>query len=195
VGLRSRRLSFVSNQVTFSYLSDNILHSGFTNVLCQNYGLSSSSGRCGIKQNKDKPLGGAQLDTSIVSDDINLISVDEYFSSNPVLGRCLLMKIDVEGHEVPVLKGAEEFIGEHHPMIYVELKEVAEFNIFTSLLRRHGYRIAYAERGALPNFMYVHELDFDLLIDRDSILNEVESFSLRVVEAWQLHRRIRRLTA
>jgi FkbM family methyltransferase len=188
-------LAFEMNPLTYSFLSENIQASGLMNVTCVNSGLSDRIGRCGIKQNQENPLGGAQLNVGDSGGEVDLVTIDQFLVKAPSSGRCILMKIDVEGHEVQVLKGALQTISQHRPLIYAELKEVREFKVVTDMLRALGYVVAYAEEGALPNFLFAHANDFSRLFSHEEVLAELESLSLRVVEAWQLHRKVRQLTA
>lgn len=188
-------LAFEMNPLTYSFLAENIRRAELKNVKCINNGLSDRPGRCGIRQNKDNPLGGAQLNVSDDGGEVELISIDQFLRNVPTAGRCIFVKLDVEGHETQVLEGARLTIAEHRPLIYAELKEVNEFRIVADMLRALGYAVAYAEAGALPNFLFAHTDDFQRLFSRESVLAELEALSFRVVEAWQLHRKIRQLTA
>jgi Methyltransferase FkbM domain len=57
------------------------------------------------------------------------------------------MKIDVEGHELGVLRGAMRTLAQHHPGMLLEVlrhhDEIAE------LLRGHGYRFFNAMDGKM----------------------------------------------
>lgn len=199
LGMKHREmkiLSFEMNPLTFSFLSENVNAAGLVNVHCVNSGLSDRAARCGIKQNRDNPLGGAQLDLAGGGgDEVTLVTIDQFLSNRPMTGRCIFLKIDVEGHEIQVLKGALHTIQQDRPLIYAELKEVREFSVVADMLRSLGYAVAYAEEGALPNFLFAHADDFARLFSPADLLAEMEALSLRVVEAWQLHRKIKQLTA
>lgn len=62
-----------------------------------------------------------------------------------------LIKIDVEGHELSVLKGAENFISEHHPTLIIEIeqrhhKNINIENIFESFKQKGYYCYYYSKR-------------------------------------------------
>ena len=50
-----------------------------------------------------------------------------------------LMKIDVEGYQDQVVRGAGEMLARDKPLIAAELASVAEYDSFMSILRPHGY--------------------------------------------------------
>ena len=58
------------------------------------------------------------------------------------------MKIDVEGHEVEVLRGAEKTIAAFHPVIIVETGGQKRKAV-VSLLERHGYAVRQISFGDL----------------------------------------------
>jgi len=190
----ARVYAFEMNPLTYGYLKQNVHRSELKNINIYNYGLSSALGQCGVKQNSDNPLGGAQLDFGKeVKQEVELVTLDHFIAEKHILNRCVLIKMDVEGHEYEVLKGAKRLIGESSPMVYAELKEIEEFKKISTFLFSMGYTIAYAEDGALPNFLFVHRKDLSYLFT-DQELEEIKTgLCLRIVEAWQLHRLIKRL--
>ena len=50
-----------------------------------------------------------------------------------------LIKIDVEGHEAPVFRGAMKTIRKHRPFIFVEILDRSEFNFFDRFLQDQSY--------------------------------------------------------
>jgi len=64
-----------------------------------------------VKQN----FGGMALDKVSAGETVSTITIDSL-----QMGACHLMKVDVEGMELRVLKGAEQTIRKHQPVLYVE---------------------------------------------------------------------------
>lgn len=62
---------------------------------------------------------------------------------DPPGGPIGVIKIDVEGFEVAVLRGAAGLIAEHHPLLYVECLDFQHFNEILELVSELGY--AYEE--------------------------------------------------
>ncbi|NOS96632.1 MAG: FkbM family methyltransferase [Methylotenera sp.] len=131
--------SFEPNKNTFKLLSFNA--NLVNNIECFNYGLSDKDSSSTMVFDK-KNIGGAKLASDLSSDAVvvNLKTLD---SSNSFEERVYLLKIDVEGHELEVLKGAEKTIAAHQPIIIFEQLS-AEFNHGSSncieLLKKYGYQ-------------------------------------------------------
>jgi len=69
-----------------------------------------------------------------------------------------LIKIDVEGHELSVLKGAENFISKHHPTLIIEIEQRHHKNIdiesvFKSF-KQKGYNCYYYSKKQSQLFSY-----------------------------------------
>lgn len=65
-----------------------------------------------------------------------------------------LMKIDVEGYYIPVLKGALEIITRHHPEIYIECQTPEELQEVEDFLIPHGYTRWPQVFNATPTYMF-----------------------------------------
>ena len=81
------------------------------------------------------------------ADSIEKITIDSLYLEN-----VSLMKIDVEGHELSVLKGAEQTILKNKPVIILEIlggvyrcnandQENAKINDVIQLLKNYGYNV------------------------------------------------------
>ena len=66
--------------------------------------------------------------------DVRCERLDDIYTGVPSL-----MKIDVEGHELQVLKGAEETIKQHKPTLLVEIIDFSEDNDVHTYLKSLGY--------------------------------------------------------
>lgn len=102
------------------------------NVICHNAGVSDSNRRAGMKS--PAPINSGAWEVCD-GDAINLVKLDDLD-----IGRVDFMKIDVQGHELEVLRGAERILCEDSPTIIIEIVDNAEAY---RLLRESGYRPFY----------------------------------------------------
>jgi FkbM family methyltransferase len=82
---------------------------------------------------------------------VPVFSLDRYFENEP--GRISAIKIDVEGHELAVFRGAERVLREHAPLLVFECeaRHLGEGNVATVLnfIRQIGYDGWFVCRGSL----------------------------------------------
>ena len=76
---------------------------------------------------------------------IELKRLDDVYSGIPGL-----IKIDVEGHELEVLQGAEQTIRKHSPNIYIEI-----FNIDTNPVTQFLDELGYVMYNSFPDSNYL----------------------------------------
>lgn len=119
VGPEGRVLAFEPSGPVYEKLTKTIAANGLTQVVPFNFGcgaaasverlhrVSKSSGNSSILGN-----GGDSIDIRVE----RLDDIDEAWRD-----RTALLKVDTEGYEPQVLRGAERLIAEHRPIIYLEM--------------------------------------------------------------------------
>ncbi len=125
---------------TFRYLSENIARAGLANVSCANLAASSTSGDLPFTFAPAFSAGGFISQKYEVSGDprdkylsctVRACPIDEYIKSTGV-DRIDFIKIDVEGFELEVLRGAKQTIERCKPVIYCEVNHWC-LNVFRRL--------------------------------------------------------------
>ena len=115
-------------------------------VVCVNKGLGSENKRMSIQ----KVETNDGMNYLVDGDDIEVIRLDDY-----KLVKLNFMKIDCEGHELEVLKGAEKTIEKFRPKMLIEINQmtlersgISRQDIY-KWLDTHGYRYEniYAKQG------------------------------------------------
>ena len=81
-------------------------------------------------------FGGVSLRTGGPGEDVPVVRIDDI-----TVASCQVMKIDVEGMEVPALRGARETIRRLRPILYVENDRPANSPTLIALLLEFGYRL------------------------------------------------------
>ncbi len=133
----------------FKRLDDNFILNAQTikttrpkNVLrVHNYGLSDEEQMTEINVTGDSPLpSGSSIGPhgekpTLRNVPVMLMRGDSLKLTAPVK----LVKIDVEGHELNVLKGMTDIIFESHPTFFIELLDTTQFHAVREYLQIFGY--------------------------------------------------------
>jgi len=97
---------------------------------------------------------------------IEVITLDEYFLNK--LMRLDLIKIDVEGMELEVLKGARNLLKKFHPKIYIECAEKSELQSVSDYLSDLDYKMQ-GSFNATPTFSFVYQSPENAIANRKQI--------------------------
>lgn len=130
-----RVASFEPNPDAFRFLAENVRLNGLADrVELHPLAVGSTKGRASIISTLPNNLGATRfgMDESGAFETVRLddMSFD---------GRVALLKIDVEGMDLEVLRGALETIAKHRPMIVCEAQTPEEFAQISHLLEEHEY--------------------------------------------------------
>ncbi len=121
-------VAFEPQPVLAKYLKRACAESGLENVVIEAAGCSDVSGTLSLAIPGDGTSSpGASFEQAVAAREqcrfvtVPVVTLDDYFSreTRPVGA----LKIDVEGHELSVLKGAKELISHHKPTIVCECEE------------------------------------------------------------------------
>jgi FkbM family methyltransferase len=154
VGSEGRIVAFDPQRLVFQTLCTNLALNGVTNVDAQPLAVSDRREMVSIPALD--PLSPHNFGAVAVIDEIGTptesvpaIPLDEW-----VLPKCRLIKIDVEGMEHAVLRGAENTIGRHRPLIYFEAKRGENTRNCLAWLMERNYRLwwHFATFFNYPNF-------------------------------------------
>lgn len=94
----------------------------------QSYGTGSHS----VEYEKDKHFK---------SEVVQGKPLDKIYSDSSIKDKVSLIKIDVEGHESEVLKGADKIISEHRPKIIFEARNQEKLQQVKDTLKEYDYKI------------------------------------------------------
>ncbi len=119
-GLNATVYAFEPYPRTFHKLETNISLNENSNIKAYNLGLSTEKGMLHMMQHSPFNSGGFRMtDESTNAISVPVISLDEFISENHI-PKVDFIKIDVEGFELQVLKGAEETIKHFKPILIFE---------------------------------------------------------------------------
>ena len=126
VGNEGQVLAYEAHPKTAELLKENIGLNQLLNIQVCQYALGSEEGQTKIYDNWQINRGGASLivkTNDSVAFDIDIHQLDNKIPANL---QPKIIKIDVEGFELEVLKGASETIKRFQPILIVEFSEIRD---------------------------------------------------------------------
>ncbi len=183
VGPSGRVIAFEPSAQSFSQLKANITLNGLTNVQVYPAAVSDKIGQAFLYHGSDPAQNSLGRDPRLEpkGEEVVTQSLDSAISQASV-GRVHVIKMDVEGAEELVLRGADTVVTMHHPTIIFEINQDASTRLGLSplgawdLLNSFGYRFvsirgnAVHEAKSLPtlgNVVAIYEpVERENLIDK-----------------------------
>lgn len=148
--LGCRVAAFEAVPSTFAYLKRNVaINQVEALVTAHNVALGAKASQATIKHYDENNVGGTSLQLG-AEGDIPVRPLDELMAGEDVR----LIKIDVEGMDLDVLKGASAIIEERRPWLVCEAATAGAFEPVREELERHGY-VAVACYNATDTFIFL----------------------------------------
>jgi FkbM family methyltransferase len=158
--------SFEPLPKTFELLASNIQANNLVNVTANQCAVSDASGEVRIYEGDPSTMDRSSLkspsQTSGRSFVVPSISLDDYVARHGIFPS--LIKIDVEGAEIPALRGAANLLREKHPTLIVEVDIVNQTRFghttdnLLSEIRGFGYSLSPLENDARLDRSYFNVL-------------------------------------
>ena len=174
--------SFEASSINFEILKRKISHKNNKDIFINNFGLSDDRKILNLNQSKDsasstlskinslskyykkkvKVLGMSNQTNYVSQLEVKLIMLDDYISDKK-LEKIDLLKIDTEGHEYYVLKGASKSLPkikyvyfEHH---YDDmLKKGYTFSDIHNFLKKHNFKMIFKSKMFFrKTFEYIYQ--------------------------------------
>lgn len=124
VGKNGKVFSFEPHPKTFAQFEHNIALNNFNNITACNFGLGDEVGEFYVEVIDENNAGMNRItkdNKSNISVEVKIL--DDYLL-NTDIKKVDFIKVDVEGFEYKVLKGAENTLLKWHPVLFVELDDV-----------------------------------------------------------------------
>ena len=123
---------------TASYLRESIGANNFQNIKVLQQGLGEENGWANLTTNPNSELNAVSKTAAANSERIEITTLDAFLEANPdvVID---FVKMDAEGMEDQILKGAASFFKAQQPLVMFEIKDSATVN--THLFRISGIEL------------------------------------------------------
>lgn len=156
VGKRGKVIGFEPDPINYRKCLKNVELNAFTNIQLENSGLGHVADTFSLRVDNVRNRGGNRISIQkegvedIVK--VNIIKLDNYVKEHNI-AHIDLIKVDVEGFELNVLKGAEGVLKQNHPMLFIELddrnlKEQGHSAVeLVHYIKDLNYTIVHAETG------------------------------------------------
>lgn len=128
--------SFEPQPASYAVLYENCTSNGLKNIVCNNAFVSDSEGNIALEEMEpESHINFGGLSASVTgTKTARMMTVDGL-----ALDRCDFMKIDVEGFEHTVLRGAPVTIQKFKPVIYAEINSLEAAVPSLKILQEYGY--------------------------------------------------------
>ena len=155
-------IGFEPDPANFIQLEKNISLNDFTNLKVNKKGLGDKPGKFKLENRIESNSGMKRIGSSVDYVEVEIDTLDNFISaSNNSLPKIDLIKIDVEGFELNVLKGALNTIRKYYPVLFIEVDdnnlrdESASARELIHFIAENDYEMVNAE-----NKMIVKEEDY-----------------------------------
>jgi len=118
VGPEGAVMAFEPQRIFFQTLCANVALNSLKNVVCHQFAIGAEPGEAAVpvaNPSARQNFGATSIKPGQPGEPVSLVTLDELS-----ITRCNLIKIDVEGMELDVLKGAANLIRATQPVLYVE---------------------------------------------------------------------------
>jgi FkbM family methyltransferase len=154
VGERGEVIAFEINPATHRRCLRNISLNSFKNVRLFDLGLGSEGGAALLASPNARNSGEDRVVHNQGRSGINVeMTTMDSFVAEHAIARIDLIKIDVEGFEMNVLRGARETLERFQPRLFVEVSDVnlrqqeSSATELLEFLERLGYRLTHAQQN------------------------------------------------
>lgn len=146
-----RVVAFEPNPALAVALERSIALNGFEDHLqLRPKGVGAKTGRARFAEVRPDNLGAQRLVSDAATGDIPVVALDKARLGKPVR----MIKIDVEGMEEAVLRGAHKIIARDRPALYVESATETDFRAIQRLLKAQDY-LLWDTFNATPTHLFL----------------------------------------
>ncbi len=139
VGPTGLVFAFEPQRIVFQTLCANVALNQLTNVDCRQAAAGAESGEIVVPEidyHRFANFGGLSLEGWEKGRQVPVVSIDQL-----QLSRCEFIKIDVEGMEEQVVRGARETLERLKPLLYVENDREEKSASLIRCLQENGYKL------------------------------------------------------
>ena len=171
VGNSGRVIAFEPNPKNIIRFNKNIAMNSFNNITLVELGVGNEEGKFQLNNDTPENLGMGWIDNSSAQNSDSLVTINVTTLDDYLMGMELdsvnFIKIDVEGFEINVLKGAKKIIEKFKPSLFIEVENTllnrqgTSASELISLIQQFKYRAICSGTGQVVT----PKSDFELMMD------------------------------
>jgi FkbM family methyltransferase len=115
-------VGFEPDPYNYERCCENLALNQFKNAKLLPLGLSDMNAVVTMEVRTSSNRGGNRISQSTTGHPVQVVRLDDY-QQNLNLKRLDLIKIDIEGHELHALKGADQLLTKYHPVLFIEVDD------------------------------------------------------------------------
>jgi FkbM family methyltransferase len=145
-----RTYSFEPNPETFRHLEANVKGNGLEHLCTvRNAAVGAATGKGHVEPASDENSGMSSVALDPAGT-VEIVLLDGVLADEPAID---LIKIDVEGWELEVLRGGATILARHRPVLYIEIM-ADKFDAVSRYLDAAGYR-CWKRFNVTPTFLFL----------------------------------------
>lgn len=166
-----RVISFEPHPDIFKILQKNIKSNRLQKkVSSHNAALGEKTGKCALQIAPSDEIGGAMV---VKGDEIDQWKLDRFVDE-----KITLIKVDVEGHEEFVIKGADKVLTKHKPELFLELTNKTQYKTVYNIISKYGYEpIGAFNNSATYHFSATKKSGIRHFLTRNYLIRRVFFYS------------------
>jgi FkbM family methyltransferase len=147
-------IAFEPNESLCKALKESIKVNNLTqSVTVHSVGVYSETGFAKFKTYDESNLGGNSIEIVEKSEsEFEVVALDDFLQEKGINA----IKVDVEGMEYEVIKGASNLIKQYLPNLYIECQELESYERVSNYLEGFGY-LTTKTFNATPTHLFIHE--------------------------------------
>jgi FkbM family methyltransferase len=124
IAKQGRVLGFEPDAYNFQRCSENLSLNNFANLKIYQLGVGDNNQETFMELRTPTNRGGNRVAASsaITANEIKIVKLDDFAPVNDFIS-IDLVKIDVEGYELHVLRGAQKLLQNHKPILFIEVDD------------------------------------------------------------------------
>jgi FkbM family methyltransferase len=173
IGTGGRIVAFEPMEWPLKKLKRNIELNNFNNILVENIGLSEFEEDKVINFRSSWTIDETVIPESLKSKDVHFTTIDHYLEAKK-MSRLDVIKLDVDGYEFKILKGAKKCLSEQRPIFFMELGDYTLKSTGDNISDLIEYFFSFG-------YEFYNEKDFSVFSNKEEIIKSIPNLDTTTI--------------